>query len=89
MLWLAFKILFQERGRLVITLVGSVFSTVLTLMDVAIDIGMMRNATGVVRHTDADIFIILFVVIVLTCLVAAYVSVRKVKALDPAIVFRE
>ncbi|TPW13911.1 MAG: hypothetical protein FD130_1486 [Halothiobacillaceae bacterium] len=26
MLWLAFKILFQERGRLIITLVGIIFS---------------------------------------------------------------
>jgi putative ABC transport system permease protein len=57
MLWLAFKILFQERGRLIITLIGIVFSTVLTLMEVAIYIGMMGNATGVVRHTDADIWI--------------------------------
>jgi putative ABC transport system permease protein len=57
MLWLAFKTLFQERGRLVITLVGIVFSTVLTLLEVAIYIGMMGNATGVVRHTDADIWI--------------------------------
>lgn len=57
MLWLAFKTLVQERGRLVITLVGIVFSTVLTLMEVAIYIGMMGNATGVVRHTDGDIWI--------------------------------
>lgn len=40
-----------------ITLVGIVFSTVLTLMEVAIYIGMMSNATGIVRHTDADIWI--------------------------------
>ena len=57
MLWLAFKTLFQERGRLIITLIGIVFSTVLTLMEVAIYIGMMGNATGVVRHTDADIWV--------------------------------
>lgn len=57
MLWLAFKMLFQERGRLVITLVGIVFSTVLTLMEVAIYLGMMGNATGIVRHTDGDIWI--------------------------------
>jgi putative ABC transport system permease protein len=57
MLWLAFKTLFQERGRLIITLVGIVFSTVLALMEAAIYIGMMGNATGVVRHTDADIWI--------------------------------
>lgn len=57
MLWLAFKILFQERGRLIITLIGIVFSTVLTLMEIAIYLGMMGNATAVVRHTDADIWI--------------------------------
>lgn len=57
MLWLSFKMLFQERGRLVVTLVGIVFSTVLTLMEIAIYFGMMGNATGVVRHTDADIWI--------------------------------
>ncbi len=58
MLWLAFKILLQERGRLVITLLGIVFSTVLTLVEVAIYLGMMGNATSVVRHTDADIWIV-------------------------------
>ena len=57
MLWLAFKTLFQERGRLIITLVGIIFSVVLTLMEVGIYLGMMGNATGIVRHTDADIWI--------------------------------
>lgn len=57
MLWLAFKTLFQERGRLIITLAGIIFSTALALMEVAIYLGMMGNATGVVRHTDADIWI--------------------------------
>lgn len=58
MLWLAFRILFQERGRLVITLVGIVFSSVLTLIEVGIYLGMMGNATGVVRHTDGDIWVV-------------------------------
>ena len=57
MLWLAFRMLFQERGRLIITLVGIVFSTVLTLIEVGIYLGMMGNATSVVRHTDADIWV--------------------------------
>ena len=57
MLWLAFKTLVQERGRLAITLVGIVFSTLLTLMEVGIYIGMMGNATGIVRHTDGDIWV--------------------------------
>jgi putative ABC transport system permease protein len=50
--------LFQERGRLVITLVGIVFSSVLTLIEVGIYLGMMGNATSVVRHTDADIWVV-------------------------------
>lgn len=58
MLWLAFRMLLQERGRLIITLVGIVFSTVLTLVEVAIYLGMMGNATGVVQHTDADIWVV-------------------------------
>ncbi len=57
MLWLAFKTLFHERGRLVITLTGIIFSTVLTLAQVSMYLGMMGNATGVIRHIDADIWI--------------------------------
>lgn len=58
MLWLAFRTLLQERGRLAITLVGIVFSTVLTLIEVGIYLGMMGNATSVVRNTDADIWVV-------------------------------
>jgi putative ABC transport system permease protein len=57
MLWLAMKTLFYERGRLIITLTGIVFSTVLTLAQVSMYMGMMGNATGVIRHTDADIWV--------------------------------
>lgn len=57
MLWLAVKTLLHEKGRLVITLVGIIFSTVLTLTQVGMYIGMMGNATSVIRHTDADIWI--------------------------------
>lgn len=57
MLWLAFKTLFHEKGRFVITLIGIIISTVLTLIEVAIYLGMMGNATAVIRHTDADIWI--------------------------------
>jgi putative ABC transport system permease protein len=57
MLWLAFRMLFQERGRLIITLLGIVFSTVLTLVEVGIYLGMMNNATSVVTNTDADIWV--------------------------------
>lgn len=57
MLWLALKTLFHEKGRLVITLTGIIFSTVLTLTQVAMYLGMMGNATCVIRHTDADFWI--------------------------------
>ena len=53
MLWLAFRTLVQERGRLIITLIGIAFSTLLTVVEVAMYLGMMGNATGVIRHADA------------------------------------
>ncbi len=57
MYWLAWKTLFHERGRLVITLTGIIFSAVLTLAQVSMYIGMMGNATAIIRHTDADIWV--------------------------------
>jgi len=57
MFWLAVKTLLHERGRLVITLTGIIFSTFLTLTQVAMYLGMMGNATGVIRHVDADIWV--------------------------------
>ncbi|MEW6374397.1 MAG: ABC transporter permease [Thermodesulfobacteriota bacterium] len=57
MLWLALKTLFYEKGRLMITLVGIIFATVLTLTQVAMYIGMMGNATAIIRHIDADVWI--------------------------------
>lgn len=57
MLWLAFKTLFHERGRLVITLIGIIFSTILVLTQVGMYLGMMGDATAIIRHIDADIWI--------------------------------
>ncbi len=57
MLWFAIKTLFHERGRLIITLIGIIFSTVLTLIQISMFLGMMGNATAIIRHTDADIWI--------------------------------
>lgn len=57
MLWLAFKTLLRERGRLVITLIGITVAALLALVEVAIYLGMMANATAIIRHTDADIWI--------------------------------
>lgn len=57
MFWLAFKTLIREKGRLIITLTGIIFSTVLTLAQVSMYLGMMGNATGVIRHMDADIWV--------------------------------
>lgn len=57
MLWLAFKTLFYERGRLFISLIGISFSTILALIGVAFYFGMMANATSLIRNTDGDIWI--------------------------------
>lgn len=57
MLWLALKTLLHERVRFLITLIGITISGVLTLIEVAIYLGMMANASAIIRHTDADLWI--------------------------------
>lgn len=57
MLWLAIKTLFKEKMRFCITLIGITVAGVLALIEIAIYLGMMGNATAVIRHTDADIWI--------------------------------
>lgn len=44
---------------------------------------------GVPLELSGTLFAVLFVIILFTCLVAAYVSVRKVKTVDPVMVFRQ
>ena len=50
--------------------------------------GIITGA-GVPMQTPFSLFAVSFIIIVFTCLGAAYVSVRKVKTLDPVMVFRE
>jgi putative ABC transport system permease protein len=57
MLWLAMKMLLHQKMRLLITLVGIAISVVLALVEVAIYLGMMGNATSVIRHTPGDIWV--------------------------------
>lgn len=57
MFWLAIKTLFHEKGRLVITIFGITFASFLSLLQVAMYFGMMGNATDIIRHIDADIWI--------------------------------
>jgi putative ABC transport system permease protein len=57
MYWLALRTILYKKGRILITLVGITFSCLLTLTQVALFLGMMGNATAVIRHTDADIWI--------------------------------
>ena len=57
MYWLAMKMLFHQKMRLVITLIGITVSAVLALVEVAIYLGMMGNATSVIRHTNGDIWV--------------------------------
>jgi putative ABC transport system permease protein len=58
MYWLALKTLFHEKGRLIITLIGIVFSTVLSLTQVSMYLGLIGNATSIIRHVDADIWVV-------------------------------
>lgn len=57
MFWLAWKTLYHEKGRFLVTLVGITFSTILVLTEVGIYLGMMGSATDIIRHSDADIWI--------------------------------
>jgi len=57
MFWLAWKTLLFEKVRLLITIIGIAFSTILVLTQVGIYLGMMGNATSIIRNSDADIWI--------------------------------
>lgn len=57
MFWLAWKTLLHERARLIMTVAGIAFSTVLLMTQVGIYLGMVGNATAVIRNTDADIWV--------------------------------
>jgi putative ABC transport system permease protein len=46
-------------------------------------------SAGVSMQLPLLLFVSVFAIIVVTCLAAAYISVRKVKTLDPVMVFRE
>ena len=57
MYWLALKTLFHEKGRLFITLMGITFATILVLAQMGMYLGMMGNATSIIRHTKADVWV--------------------------------
>ena len=57
MIWLATRLTFHNPTRLIVTLFGVVFSTYLTLTETALYIGMMENATSVIRHSGADLWV--------------------------------
>jgi len=57
MFWLAWKTLYHEKGRFLVTVAGITFSAILVLTQVGIYLGMMRSATDIIRHSDADIWI--------------------------------
>jgi putative ABC transport system permease protein len=56
MIWLATRLAFHNRVRLIVTLFGVVFSGYLTLTEMAIYIGTMENATSIIRHSGADLW---------------------------------
>ncbi|WP_454634800.1 ABC transporter permease [Bradyrhizobium cenepequi] len=57
MIWLATRLAFHNRVRFLVTLVGVVFSVYLTLTETALYIGMMANATSIIRHSGADLWV--------------------------------
>lgn len=57
MFWLAIKTMFHEKMRFLITLMGITFSTILVLTQVGIYLGMMSNATAIIRNTPVDIWV--------------------------------
>jgi putative ABC transport system permease protein len=57
MFWLAWKTLIHERVRLLVTVLGITFATILVLAQVGVYLGMVGNATAIIRHTDADIWV--------------------------------
>ncbi len=57
MIWLATRLAFHNRARLLVTLVGVVFAAYLTLAETALYIGMMENATSIIRHSGADLWV--------------------------------
>ena len=57
MIWLATRLAFHNRARLLATLFGVVFSAYLTLAETALYIGMMQNATSIIRHSGADLWV--------------------------------
>ena len=57
MIWLATRLAFHNRARLLVTLFGVVFSAYLTLAETALYIGMMENATSIIRHSGADLWV--------------------------------
>lgn len=57
MFWLAVKTFFHEKVRLMTTLMGITFSTLLTIAQIGMYFGFMGNATTIIRHTDADIWV--------------------------------
>jgi putative ABC transport system permease protein len=57
MIWLATRLAFHNRTWLVVTLFGVVFSAYLTLTETALYIGMMENATSILRHSGADLWV--------------------------------
>jgi putative ABC transport system permease protein len=57
MFWLAHKILFYKKARLAVTLLGIALSTLLTLTQIGIYLGMMGDATAIIRNCGADIWV--------------------------------
>lgn len=57
MIWLALRLALHNRIRLAVTLTSLALSSYLAIVEVALYVGMMANATAVLRHAGADLWV--------------------------------
>jgi len=76
-----YRVIFAQTG--ISAVAGYMIGSVLILL---VKDGIEK--AGVSLYLSAGLFLSLFFIILLTCLLSAYFSVRKVRTLDPVMVFR-
>ena len=77
-----YRIIFSQ--ALINALLGYLISLVLTMISIKI-----YQATEMVMVMRAGVNILVLVLTLIMCLSSAFVSIRKVKKIDPALLFRE
>ena len=86
MFYVALRILLYDKVRSLITLLGVVFAvSSLIFAQMGIYLGLMETSSVIIDHTPGDIWITSKF---LMCLSSAFVSIRRIKKIDPAILVR-